>query len=59
MASSNADETRAEALRTSSSTTTRNYEMDRSVRHVKRQGGSVERISVAVVVNEPAMGLGR
>ena len=40
-------------LRTSSSTTTRNYEMDRSVRHVKRQGGSVDRISVAVVVNEP------
>ena len=42
------------SLRTSSSTTTRNYEMDRTVRHVKRQGGSVERISVAVVVNEPA-----
>ena len=41
-------------LRTSSSTTTRNYEMDRTVRHVKRQGGSVERISVAVVINEPA-----
>jgi flagellar M-ring protein FliF len=41
------------ALRTSSSTTTRNYEMDRTVRHVKRQGGSVERISVAVVINEP------
>jgi flagellar M-ring protein FliF len=40
-------------LRTSSSTTTRNYEMDRTVRHVKRQGGSVERISVAVVINEP------
>ncbi len=46
------------ALRTSSSTTTRNYEMDRSVRHVKRQGGSVERISVAVVVNEPDIQLG-
>jgi flagellar M-ring protein FliF len=42
-------------LRTSSSTTTRNYEMDRTVRHVKRQGGSVERISVAVVINEPAV----
>jgi flagellar M-ring protein FliF len=41
------------AMRTSSSTTTRNYEMDRTVRHVKRQGGSVERISVAVVINEP------
>ena len=40
-------------MRTSSSTTTRNYEMDRAVRHVKRQGGSVDRISVAVVINEP------
>jgi flagellar M-ring protein FliF len=48
------DSTGEEAgLRTSSSTTTRNYEMDRTVRHVKRQGGSVERISVAVVINEP------
>jgi flagellar M-ring protein FliF len=52
------DENAGSALRTSSSTTTRNYEMDRSVRHVKRQGGSVERISVAVVVNEPATQLG-
>ncbi|MDA7851907.1 flagellar basal-body MS-ring/collar protein FliF [Porticoccaceae bacterium] len=43
----------AGGLRTSSSTTTRNYEMDRAVRHVKRQGGSVDRISVAVVINEP------
>jgi|TARA_B110000211_G_scaffold2352_1_gene2902 flagellar M-ring protein FliF len=40
-------------MRTSSSTTTRNYEMDRTVRHVKRQGGNVDRISVAVVINEP------
>jgi flagellar M-ring protein FliF len=46
-------------LRTSSSTTTRNYEMDRTVRHVKRQGGSVERISVAVVINEPAAVAGK
>jgi flagellar M-ring protein FliF len=52
------DESAGGNLRTSSSTTTRNYEMDRSVRHVKRQGGSVERISVAVVVNEPATQLG-
>lgn len=44
----------ADGLRTSNSTTTRNYEMDRAVRHVKRQGGNVERISVAVVINEPA-----
>jgi flagellar M-ring protein FliF len=39
---------------TLSSKSTRNYEMDRAVRHVKRQGGTVERISVAVVVNPPA-----
>ena len=41
-------------LSTLSSTTTRNYEMDRAVRHVKRQGGKLDRISVAVVINEPA-----
>jgi flagellar M-ring protein FliF len=28
--------------------------MDRAVRHVKRQGGQLDRISVAVVINEPA-----
>ncbi len=32
--------------------TTRNYEIDRSVRHVKNQVGSIDRVSVAVVVNE-------
>jgi flagellar M-ring protein FliF len=37
-----------------SSKTTRNYEMDRAIRHVKRQGGLVERISVAVVLNPPS-----
>ena len=36
-----------------SSTTTRNYEIDRTVRHVKRQGGLLERLSVAVVINSP------
>ena len=36
-----------------SSKTTRNYEMDRAVRHVKRRGGTMERISVAVVINQP------
>lgn len=35
-----------------SSKTTRNYEMDRAIRHVKRQGGTLERISVAVVIND-------
>jgi flagellar M-ring protein FliF len=39
-------------MSTRSSTTTRNYEMDRAVRHVKRQGGTLEKISVAVVINE-------
>ena len=41
-----------EELNVRSSKTTRNYEIDRSVRHVKNQVGTVERISVAVVVNE-------
>ncbi|MDA8681031.1 flagellar basal-body MS-ring/collar protein FliF [Porticoccaceae bacterium] len=36
-----------------SSQSTRNYEMDRAVRHVRRQGGTLERISVAVVLNPP------
>tara|TARA_B110000008_G_scaffold275370_1_gene312701 strand:- start:4252 stop:6045 length:1794 start_codon:yes stop_codon:yes gene_type:complete len=36
-----------------SSRTTRNYEMDKTIRYVKRQGGIVERISVAVVLNPP------
>jgi len=31
---------------------TRNYELDRSVRHVKSATGTVERLSVAVVINE-------
>ena len=39
-------------LNVRSSKTTRNYEIDRSVRHVKNQVGTVEKISVAVVVNE-------
>jgi flagellar M-ring protein FliF len=46
-----------EAMSTLSSKTTRNYEMDRAVRHVKRQGGTLERISVAVVINELAQPL--
>lgn len=41
-----------EEMSTRSSTTTRNYEMDRAVRHVKRQGGTLQKISVAVVINE-------
>jgi flagellar M-ring protein FliF len=41
----------------SSSTTarsTRNYELDRSVRHVKNATGTMERLSVAVLINERA-----
>ncbi|MDE0746909.1 MAG: flagellar basal-body MS-ring/collar protein FliF [Porticoccaceae bacterium] len=49
----NTDKAQSLSRNTLSSTTTRNYEMDRAVRHVKRQGGAVERISVAVVVNPP------
>ena len=40
-----------------SSKTTRNYELDRTVRHVKRQGGMLERLSVAVVLNQPSVSL--
>jgi flagellar M-ring protein FliF len=32
--------------------TTRNYEIDRSVRHIKSASGTVQRLSVAVVINE-------
>jgi hypothetical protein len=37
---------------TSTSRSTRNFELDRSVRHVKAASGTVERLSVAVVINE-------
>jgi flagellar M-ring protein FliF len=41
---------------TSSTTarSTRNYELDRSVRHVKNATGTMERLSVAVLINERA-----
>lgn len=38
--------------------TTRNYEMDRSVRHIKSATGTVERLTVAVVINERAPTVG-
>ena len=41
-----------EGLSTSSSRTTRNFELDRTVRHVRNATGGVQRVSVAVVVNE-------
>jgi len=37
---------------TQSSRSTRNYEIDRTVRHVRNATGKVERLSVAVVINE-------
>ena len=44
--------------KTTSSRSTRNYELDRSVRHVKPATGTVEKLSVVVLVNErtPAVG---
>ncbi len=37
---------------TTNSRATRNFELDRSVRHVKEATGTVDRLSVAVVINE-------
>jgi len=37
-----------------SSSTTRNYELDREIRYVKQQVGEIKRLSVAVVINENA-----
>ncbi len=45
-------EGQSESKSTTSSRTTRNYEMDRTVRHVRNATGGVMRVSVAVVVNE-------
>lgn len=38
----------------SSSRTTRNYELDRSIRYVRNQAGQIVRLSVAVVINDQA-----
>lgn len=48
----NAAEGKSESDQTLSSRSTRNYELDRSVRHVRNATGSIQRVSVAVVVNE-------
>ncbi len=42
----------ADSTTTNTSRATRNYELDRTVRHVTNAMGGVQRISVAVVVNE-------
>ena len=44
-----------EGLSTSSSRSTRNFELDRTVRHVRNATGGVQRVSVAVVINERAV----
>ena len=41
----------SQSLGTTSSRATRNFELDRSVRHVREATGNVERLSVAVVIN--------
>ncbi len=43
-----------ESKSTTSSRSTRNYELDRTVRHVKNATGGIMKVSVAVVVNERA-----
>ena len=50
----NADSTGTGGADLSSSSTTRNYELDREIRYVKQQVGAIERLSVAVVINEHA-----
>ncbi len=42
---------------TQSSRSTRNYELDRTVRHVRNAMGKVEKLSVAVVINEREVAL--
>ena len=41
---------------TFSKRSTRNFEIDRTVRHVKNPVGTIERVSVAVVIHDPQMG---
>jgi flagellar M-ring protein FliF len=42
----------SETQTTTASRSTRNFEIDRSVRHIKEATGTVQRLSVAVVINE-------
>ena len=41
----------------SASSAIRNYELDREIRYTKQQVGQIERLSVAVVINELALGV--
>ena len=43
----------------SASSAIRNYELDREIRYTKQQVGQIERLSVAVVINELALGVGK
>ena len=47
-----ADEDGEEEERVTSSSTTRNYELDKETTYIKQPGGSIQRLSVAVVVNQ-------
>ena len=47
-------ESSASSSDVASSSTTRNYELDREIRYVKQQVGEIRRLSVAVVINESA-----
>lgn len=50
-----ADAAQGAAAPTNSSTrSTRNYEVDRTISHIKARGGQIERLSVAVVLNYKA-----
>ena len=54
------DETKsANGSGTLSSKTTRNYELDKTVRHVKNSQGGIDRVSVAVVLKERAPAPGK
>jgi flagellar M-ring protein FliF len=44
----------ADSADMSSQSSTRNYELDREIRYVKQQVGAIERLSIAVVINEAA-----
>ena len=48
------EESSESASSVSSSSTTRNYELDREIRYVKQQVGRIDRVSVAVVINQDA-----
>ena len=46
-----------QSVSNSASSAIRNYELDREIRYTKQQVGQIERLSVAVVINEAALGV--